>query len=54
MFDLLIKNAKIVDGTGLPSFTGDIAIEDGIIVDRGNNLGKAKCIIDAQGYYSPL
>ena len=49
MFDLLIKNAKIVDGTGLPSFTGDIAIEDGIIVDRGNNLGKAKCIIDAQG-----
>ena len=49
MFDLLIKNAKIVDGTGLPSFTGDIAIEDGIIVDRGNNLGKAKSIIDAQG-----
>ena len=35
MFDLLIKNAKIVDGTGLPSFTGDIAIEDGIIVDSG-------------------
>ena len=49
MFDLLIKNAKIIDGTGLPSFTGDIAIEDGIIVDRGNNLGKAKSIIDAQG-----
>ena len=49
MFDLLIKNTKIVDGTGLPSFTGDIAIEDGIIVDRGNNLGKAKSIIDAQG-----
>ena len=49
MFDLLIKNANIIDGTGLPSFTGDIAIEDGIIVDRGNNLGKAKSIIDAQG-----
>jgi N-acyl-D-amino-acid deacylase len=49
MFDLLIKNAKIVDGTGLPSFTGDIAVEDGIIVDRGNNLGEAKSIIDAQG-----
>jgi N-acyl-D-aspartate/D-glutamate deacylase len=49
MFDLLIKNAKIIDGPGLPSFTGDIAVEDGIIVDRGNNLGEAKSIIDAQG-----
>ena len=49
MFDLLIKNAKIVDGTGLPSFTGDIAVEDGIIVDRGNNLGKANSVIDAEG-----
>ena len=35
MYDLKIKNAKIVDGTGLKSFHGDIAVIDGIIVDRG-------------------
>ena len=49
MFDLIIKNANIIDGTGLPSFTGDIAVEDGIIVNRGNDLGEAKSIIDAKG-----
>ena len=49
MFDLLIKNAKIIDGTGLPSFTGDLAVEGGIIVNRGNNLGEAKSVIDAEG-----
>ena len=49
MFDLIIKNANIIDGTGLPSFTGDIAVEDGIIVNRGNDLGVAKSIIDAKG-----
>ena len=49
MFDLIIKNANIIDGTGLPSFTGDIAVEDGIIVHRGNDLGQAKSVIDAKG-----
>ena len=27
-YDVLIKNAKIVDGTGKPAFSGDIAIKD--------------------------
>ncbi len=49
MFDLIIKNANIIDGTGLPSFTGDIAVEDGIIVHRGDDLGQAKSVIDAKG-----
>ena len=49
MFDLIIKNANIVDGTGLPSFIGDVAVEDGIIVHRGNDLGQAKSVIDAKG-----
>jgi urease alpha subunit len=31
MFDLLIKNAIIVDGTGLLPYIGHIAIKDGII-----------------------
>ena len=49
MFDLIIKNANIIDGTGLPSFAGDIAVEDGIIVHRGDDLGQAKSVIDAKG-----
>ena len=49
MFDLIIKNANIIDGTGLPSFTGNIAVEDGIIVHRGDDLGQAKSVIDAKG-----
>ncbi len=32
MFDLLIKNATIIDGTGSPGFCGDIGIVRGKIV----------------------
>ena len=35
MFDLVFKNACIIDGTGKPSFYGDLAVTDNIIVDRG-------------------
>lgn len=31
MYDLLIKNARICDGTGAPSFHGSIAVKDGMI-----------------------
>ena len=49
MYDLKIKNAKIIDGTGLKSFYGDIAVIDDIIVERGRNLGSAKECYDAEG-----
>ncbi len=39
MFDLIFKNACIIDGTGKPPFYGDLAVKDNIIVDRGKNLG---------------
>ena len=42
MFDLKIKNAKIIDGTGLKSFHGDIAIIGNTIVDRGKDLAAPK------------
>ena len=35
MFDLLIKNGKIMDGTGNPWFFGDVAIKDGKIEKVG-------------------
>ena len=52
MADLLIKNAKIIDGTGAPSFIGNIAIENGLITavtkDSQNSI-KTKKTIDANG-----
>ena len=50
MFDLLIKNGKVIDGTGSPSYLSDVAIKDGKIVKISRNIkGDAKQIIDAAG-----
>ncbi len=35
MFDLLIRNADILDGTGSPAFRGDLAVKDGVIAAVG-------------------
>lgn len=50
MFDLLIKNGKIMDGTGNPWFFGDVAIKDGKI-EKVGIIGSslAREIIDAKG-----
>jgi N-acyl-D-amino-acid deacylase len=49
-YDLLIENGRIVDGTGSPWYTGDVAIKDDKIVAIGK-LGNAsaKRNIDATG-----
>jgi len=49
MYDLLIRNAKIVDGTGGASYTGDLAVKDGKIAAVGAVDGDAKKEIDANG-----
>jgi N-acyl-D-amino-acid deacylase len=50
VYDVLIKNGQIVDGTGNPWFKADIAIASGKIVKIGRGLqGEAKTIIDASG-----
>jgi N-acyl-D-aspartate/D-glutamate deacylase len=48
MLDLLIKNARIVDGTGGPSFMGDLGVQDGLIrsISRSNGL-TAERVLDA-------
>ena len=48
-FDLLITNARIIDGTGGPSVTGSVAVRDGRIAGVGRVTGAATRTIDAGG-----
>ena len=49
-FDLLIRGGRIADGTGNPSYTGDLGIRDGRIAAMGLLHGRtAKRTIDASG-----
>ena len=48
--DLLIRNARVVDGTGSPWFVSDVVVDDGHIVAVGPSLDvDAEEIIDAAG-----
>ena len=49
MFDLLIQNAQVLDGTGAPGFTADVAVKDGKIATVGKISGEAAETIDAAG-----
>jgi N-acyl-D-amino-acid deacylase len=48
-YDLLIKNGRVVDGSGMPSFRADIGIKDGKIAEIGKLSGPAAKTIDADG-----
>lgn len=48
-YDLVIKNGKIIDGSGLPAYHGDVAIKGGKIAEIGRASGEAKRTIDAKG-----
>ena len=50
MYDLIIRNGSIVDGTGKPAFSGDIAIQGDRIVAVGEVTGSARREIDAAGH----
>jgi N-acyl-D-aspartate/D-glutamate deacylase len=47
MYDLLIKNGLVVDGTGAPARRADVAVTGGKIADLGSLSGIAKRVIDA-------
>jgi N-acyl-D-amino-acid deacylase len=49
MHDLVIRNAKIVDGTGADAYSGDIAIDGGTIAQVGGTAGTGKREIAADG-----
>ena len=48
-YDILIKNGRIVDGSGGPSYRGDVGIKDGKIVEIGKLSGPATRTVDAGG-----
>ena len=52
MFDYLIRNAQIIDGSGAPAFSGDVAVSGGTIAAVGQ-LGSipAARVIDGGGQY---
>ena len=48
-YDVLIKGGRIYDGSGLPSFLGDVAVKSGRIVETGRIKGQADRVINADG-----
>jgi N-acyl-D-aspartate/D-glutamate deacylase len=50
MYDLIIRNGRIIDGSGMPAFAGDIAVSDGLIQQVGGRINSAGAQeIDARG-----
>jgi N-acyl-D-aspartate/D-glutamate deacylase len=51
MYDVLIQNGTLIDGSGEPMFRGDLAVQEDRIVALGNVSGAAERVIDATGKY---
>jgi N-acyl-D-amino-acid deacylase len=49
MHGIVIRGGTIIDGTGRPAFTGDIAIDGAHIAAVGGKAGLARRVIDADG-----
>jgi N-acyl-D-aspartate/D-glutamate deacylase len=48
-YDLLLRNGRVVDGSGMPAFWGDVGVAGGKIVEVGKLQGPARRVIDVQG-----
>ena len=51
IYDLVIRNGRVLDGAGNPWILADVAIKDGRFVRIGRVEGKGKREIDASGRY---
>ena len=50
VYDLLVKNGTVVDGSGTPRFRADVGIADGKIAHIGRINERAKETLDAEGH----
>ena len=50
MYDLLIKDGTVVDGSGSAGYRADVAVQDGKIAAIGRLNSKARQTIDAEGH----
>ena len=48
-YELVIRGGAVVDGTGAPARTADVAIDDGVVVEVGAIDGSASRVVDADG-----
>jgi N-acyl-D-aspartate/D-glutamate deacylase len=48
-FDLVIRGGRVIDGTGMPGYQADVAIQEGRIARIGRVTESAKRVIDADG-----
>ena len=51
VYDLVIKNGMVVDGSGFSRYRADVAVKDGTIVEIGKIRGAAAATIDADGLF---
>lgn len=52
MYDLLIKNGTVIDGSGAPMFRADVAVKEGKVAAVGELSGEtAERVVDASGCY---
>ena len=49
MHDLIIRNAQVFDGSGLPPVLSDVAVSNGRIAHIGSTSEAAHEVIDAKG-----
>src|SRR3954447_11264083 len=47
--DLVIRSGRVVDGSGAPARTADVAIDDGVITAVGKVDGRGRREVDADG-----
>ena len=50
MHDSVIRGGLVVDGSGSAGRRADVAIDDGVITDVGDDVGSARRTIDADAW----
>ena len=48
-FDLILRGARVVDGTGIPAYVADVGIQGERIAKIGRIDGEATRVIEARG-----